>query len=71
MYFSYSKAALQALLSELDHPIVQTIMRFLVFLHTAHGNVIFCRLPNHMGITEIKRADSAAKDGLQKNVLSV
>ena len=32
--FSYSKSALQILLSKWDHPTVQTIMRFLVFPHT-------------------------------------
>ena len=31
--FGDSKSALQALLSKWDHPTVQTIMRFLVFLH--------------------------------------
>ena len=40
--FGDSKSALQALLSKWDHPTVQTIMRFLVFLHTVHKTVIFC-----------------------------
>ena len=39
--FGDSKSALQALLSKWDHPTVQTIMRFLVFLHTVHKTVIF------------------------------
>ena len=47
--FSNSKSALQALLSEWDHPTVRTIMRFLVFLHTIHKTVIFCWLPSDMG----------------------
>ena len=34
--FGDSKSALQALLPKWDHPTVQTIMRFLVFLHTVH-----------------------------------
>ena len=34
--FSEPNAALQSLLSKWDHPTVQTIMRFLVFLHTVH-----------------------------------
>ena len=59
---------LQALLSKWVHPTVQTIMRFLVFLHTVHKTVIFCWLPSHMGISGNKRADSAAKAALQKDV---
>ena len=66
--FDDSKSALQALLSMWDHPTVQTIMRFLVFLHTVHKTVIFCWLSNHMGISGNKRADSAAKAALQKDV---
>ena len=66
--FGDSKSALQALLSKWDHPTVQTIMRFLVFLHTVHKTVIFCWLPSHMGISGNKRADSAAKAALQKDV---
>ena len=60
--FGDSKSALQALLFKWDHPTVQTIMRFLVFLHTT---VIFCWLPSHMGISG---NDSAAKAELQKDV---
>ena len=48
-------------MSKWDHPTVQTIMRFLIFLHKT---VIFC----HMGISENERADSAAKAALQKVV---
>ena len=66
--FGDSKSALQALLSKWDHPTVQTIMRFLVFLHTVHKTVIFCWLPSHMGISGNERADSAAKAALQKDV---
>ena len=66
--FSDSKSALQALLSKWDHPTVQTIMRFLVFLHTVHKTVIFCWLPSDMGISGNERADSAAKVALQKVV---
>ena len=66
--FSDSKSALQALLSKWDHPIVQTILRFLVFLHTIHKTVIFCWLPSHMGISGNERAASAAKAALQKVV---
>ena len=40
-----TKSALQALLSKWDHPTVQTIMRFLVFLHTVHKTVIFVGYP--------------------------
>ena len=40
--FGDSQSALQALLSKWDHPTVQTIMRFLVFLHTVHKTFIFC-----------------------------
>ena len=43
--FRDSKSALQALLSKSDHPTVQTIMRFLVFLHTVHITVIFVGFP--------------------------
>ena len=39
--FGDSKYALQALLSKWDHPTVQTIMRFIVFLHTVHKTVFF------------------------------
>ena len=66
--FGDSKSVLQALLSKWDHPTVQTIMRFLVFLHTIHKTVIFCWLPSHMGIYGNERADSAAKAALQKDV---
>ena len=66
--FGDSKSALQALLSKWDHPTVQTIMRFLVFLHTVHKTVTFCWLPSHMGISGNERADSAAKAALQKDV---
>ena len=38
--FGDSESALQALLSKWDHPTVQTIMRFLVFLHTVHETVV-------------------------------
>ena len=62
--FGDSKSALHALLSKWDHRTVQTIMRFLIFLHT----VIFCWLPSHMGISGNERADSAAKAALQKDV---
>ena len=44
--FGYSKSVRHALLSKWDHPTVQTIMRFLVFLHTVHETVIFCWLPS-------------------------
>ena len=47
--FGDSKSALHALLSRWDHPTVQTIMRFLVFLHTVHKT--FCWLPSHKGIS--------------------
>ena len=40
--FGDSKSVLHALLSKWDHPTVQIIMRFLVFLHTVHKTVIFC-----------------------------
>ena len=43
--FGDSKSVLQALLSKWDHPTVQTIMRFLVFLHTVHKTVIFVGYP--------------------------
>ena len=66
--FGDSKSALQALLSKCDHPTVQIIMRFLVFLHTVHKTVIFCWLPSHMGISGNERADSVAKAALQKDV---
>ena len=52
---------LQALLSKWDHPTVQTIMRFLVFLHTIHKTIIFCWLPSHMGISGNERADSCSE----------
>ena len=66
--FGYSISVLQALLSKWDHPTVQTIMKFLVFLHTVHKTAIFCWLPSHMGISGNERADSAAKAALQKDV---
>ena len=66
--FSDSKSALQALLCMWDHPTVQTIMRFLVFLHTIHKTVIFCWLPSHMEISGNERADAAANAALQKVV---
>ena len=39
-----------------------------MFLHDVHNNVIFCWLPSYVGITGNKRADSAAKAVLQKDV---
>ena len=45
------RSELQALLSTWDHPTVQIIIIFLVFLHTVHTTVIFCWLPSHMGIS--------------------
>ena len=66
--FGDSKSALQALLSKWDHPTVQIIMRFLVFLHTVHKTVIFCWLPSHVGISGNERADSAEKAALQKDI---
>ena len=59
---------LQALLSKWDHPTVQILMRFVIFLHIVHKTVIFCWLPSHMGISGNERADSAAKAALQKDV---
>ena len=53
-------------MSKRDHPTVQTIMRFLVFLHTVHKTVNW--LTSHMGISGNERADSAAKAALQKDV---
>ena len=66
--FGDSKSALQALLSKWDHPTVQTIIRFLVFLHTIYKTVIFCWLTSHMGSSGNERADSAAKAALQKKL---
>ena len=66
--FADSKSALQALLSKWDHPTVQTIMRFLVFLHTIRKTVICCCLPSHMEISGNERADSAVKVALQKDI---
>ena len=66
--FSDANSALQALLSKWDHPTVQTIMRFFVFLHTIYKTVIFCWMPSHMGISGNEHADSAAKASLQKVV---
>ena len=54
--FSYSKSALQALLSKWDHPTVQTILRFLVFIHTVHKKIISCWFPSRMGIAGNERA---------------
>ena len=62
-YFSDSQSALQALLFKWDHPTVQTILIFLVLIHT-----VFCWLPSHMGITGNEISNSAAKAALQKNV---
>ena len=66
--FGDSKSALRALLSKWDHPTVQIIMRFSVFLHTVHKTVIFYWLPSNMGISGNERADSAAKAALQNDV---
>ena len=46
--FSDFRSALQALF-KWDHPTVQTIMRFLVFINTVHKNVILCWLLSHIG----------------------
>ena len=43
--FGDSKSVLQALLFKWDHPTVQVVMRFLVFLHTVHNTVIFVDYP--------------------------
>ena len=47
--FGDSESALQALLSKWDHPTVQTIMRFLVFLHTVHKTAIFLLVTQSYG----------------------
>ena len=47
------------LLSKWDHPTVQTIMLFVVFLHTVH-KTYFLLLLNHMVFTVNERADSSA-----------
>ena len=47
--FGDSNSALQALLSKWDHPTVQTIIRFLVFLHTAYKTVIFLLVTQSYG----------------------
>ena len=66
--FGDSKSALQALLSKWDYLIVQTIMIFLVFIHTIHKTVISCWLPSRMRISGNERADSAEIAVLQKDV---
>ena len=43
--FGDSKSALQAQLFKWDHPTVQIIMKFLVFLHTVLKTVIFVGYP--------------------------
>ena len=43
--FGDSKSALQTLVYKWDHPTVQTIMRFLVVLHTVHKTVILVGYP--------------------------
>ena len=43
--FGVSISTLQAMLSKWVHPTVQTIMRFLVFLHTIYTSVIFVGYP--------------------------
>ena len=48
-------------------PTVQTSMRFLVFLHTVHTNVIFCWFPSYMKTI----AESAVKAALQKKCFRV
>ena len=53
--FSNSKSALHAMLSKWDHPTIQAIMRFLVFIHTVHKPVLFCWLPSLMGLLETKK----------------
>ena len=68
IFFCDSKSVLQALLSKWDHPTIQTIMRFLVLLHSVHTTVIFCWLPSHMEISGNERDGSAAKAALQKDV---
>ena len=60
--FGDSKSVLQALLSKWDHPTVKTIMKFLVFLHTAHKTYFL------LVISGNKCADSAAKAALQTDV---
>ena len=47
--FGDSKSVLQALLSKWDHPTVQTIMRYLVLLHTVHKTVIFLLVTQSYG----------------------
>ena len=58
--FSDSKPALQALLSKWEHPTVQTIMIFLVFLHSLQ-KMLFLLVAQSYGISGNERADSAAK----------
>ena len=57
------KSSLHALLSKWNPSTVQTIMRFLVFLHTVHKKLIFCWFPSHMGIAGNETADNFAAIG--------
>ncbi len=66
--FCDSKSVLQAITSKWDHPTVQIIMKFLVFIHSIHKTVIFCWIPSHVGIIGNEKADAAAKAALVKDI---
>ena len=69
--FCDSKSALQALLSNWDHPSVLCILKFLIDLHTRHKTVVFCWLPSHMGISGNEKADATAKARYRRKFLNV
>ena len=68
--FSDSKSELQVLMSKWDHPTVQTIMRFLVFLHAIH-KLLFVIGCSHMGISGNEHAHSAVKAALHISPLGL
>ena len=63
--FTDSLSCLQAVLyMKLEHPLIGMVIRKCVFLNIANKDIIFCWVPNHVGIRGNEKADSAAKSAL-------
>ena len=63
--FTDSLSCLQALLYvKLEHPLIGMLMCKCAFLNIANKDIMFCRVPSHVGIRGNEKADSAAKSAL-------